>query len=116
MEDKMVISMLLNFGDDSRTLCYASILQIRLSDRQTCDIEIEKIRSLAKKGYALAQALTAQCMKNTQEEYEWALLAAKQRDRLGLFILGDCLEKGKGCVKNTIRAIEMYVVLSRATP
>ncbi len=88
-------------GDDARALYYAVFVHWRWRDEVW-------LRKSAMLGYAPAQGRMAWGWSTGSERVEWAEKAAAHGDRDGLCKLADCLWKGKGCVKDEKRALQLY--------
>jgi TPR repeat protein len=65
------------------------------------------LRRAAEMGYAPAQARLASTVEGA-EKFRWAELAAAQRDRFGILMLGHCFFDGDGCAPDRAKAIELY--------
>jgi hypothetical protein len=93
--------VMLEQGDDPRALHLAWLAQNRL------DVAPEApLRRAAAMGYAPAQAeLAAWCEEDT---FEFAQLAAAQKDRRGLYMLGECYFGGTGCERDHAKACEAF--------
>jgi hypothetical protein len=67
----------------------------------------------AQMGYAVAQGQMAHTCSNEHERFQWASKAAAQGDRVGIFELGECFRKGRGCTRDLVRAAECIAEAAR---
>ncbi len=70
--------------------------------------DLELFLQSAQLGYAPAQAWMSSQGEDKKERFAWAEKAAAQRDRDGLFYLGNCFWKGKGGIKDKTRALRLF--------
>ncbi len=67
-----------------------------------------RIPRAAALGYAPAQAVQAHRASSAADGFAWAEKASAQRDREGMYRLGDCLWSGHGCAEDRAGAIACY--------
>jgi hypothetical protein len=96
VSSRRIVEVLLQQGDDPRALHMAWKLQ------GASDL----LLSSAQMGYAPAQAEMS-CCTGAEESFSWAEKAGSQRDRLGLYTLGNCLYRGVGCARDEARGLEL---------
>lgn len=93
------LQVFLALGEDARALCFAWCL----GDEGIRDLS--GLRRSAELGYGFAQACLSRLLKK-EERFQFAMLAASQKERLGHFELSQCLREGTGCAKDLKAAKE----------
>jgi TPR repeat protein len=93
--------VMLEQRDDPRAMLIAWRLSASGSSRDLL------VRS-AQMGYAPAQAMLALLSTRGDESFVWAQKAAAQRERRGLYELGECHMRGAGCARDERKATEFY--------
>ncbi len=95
----------LSLGEnDARGLCFTSLLS---SDAENWNLI--QLRQSAELGFAFSQAWVAQRTEG-EERFRFAMLAALQEERGGIYLLGDCFRFGIGCEKNLEKAKEHFLL------
>jgi TPR repeat protein len=92
------IEVLRSHENDPRALYFAA----RLSDEREDEA---KVTRAAEMGYAPAQAYLA--VHSGEEGFSWAQIAASQRDRVGLLLLGRRFRDGTNCEKDADKAKDL---------
>jgi hypothetical protein len=95
-----ILRTMLQRPDDPRAAYMAWLLGIKRP---------ETLRPVAEGGYAPAQAYMSSVASGEAEELMWAEKASAGGDPCGLYRLGLCCDKGRGCAQDKERATELLL-------